>query len=277
MFDSKTALIIRAVEEGTGAEVSVEVETSGLQAGVAIWFRDLGRRNGPVATLVPRGLKRHQLSITFGSFCGELFDQIGRADDEAIQLARALVNSVPADCAIEFPNGQTSENWLIDGPSFELKFERKNIDERHKAEAVVDTCERIVVPVLAAIAELIGYDEISEQADEVASEMEGAILTFVVKRRERNPRNRLLCIRLHGYTCKVCNEDPRVRYGEAGAILEVHHLQPLGNLEAARPYSPATDLVPVCPSCHRAMHTRRPVPWGPDDIKTMLTVEHGRT
>ena len=86
------------------------------------------------------------------------------------------------------------------------------------------------------------------------------VLESVVKRRERNPRNRVLCIRLKGERCAGCGLEPRKSYGSAGAIIEVHHLEPLSLLQAPRPYDPAFDLVPLCPNCHRAVHTRRPVP-----------------
>ena len=50
-----------------------------------------------------------------------------------------------------------------------------------------ETCSKIVVPLMAAMAELIGYDEIlpEELLDEPA--WEGAEKQSVITRRERNP------------------------------------------------------------------------------------------
>ena len=75
-----------------------------------------------------------------------------------------------------------------------------------------------------------------------------------MNRRERNPRNRLLCLQIHGEVCAVCDLDPRTAYGDAGSIIEVHHLQQLASSDKARHYDPAVDLVPLCPNCHKAVH-----------------------
>ncbi len=119
---------------------------------------------------------------------------------------------------------------------------------------------------MAAVAELIGYDEVIPEQENYEQAWEGEEKRSVILRRERNPRNRLLCLRLHGEICKVCGLDSKEFYGELGSIIEVHHLVPLSSISEARPYDPATDLIPLCPNCHRAVHTRRPEPWPPEDI-----------
>ncbi len=111
---------------------------------------------------------------------------------------------------------------------------------------------------------------IAESDDDKQPNLEGAISRSVVNRRERNPRNRLLCIRIHGEVCTVCGLDPRVLYGDAGTIIEVHHLEPLALLVKPKPYDPCTDLVPLCPSCHRAVHTRRPIPLSIEELKALM-------
>jgi 5-methylcytosine-specific restriction protein A len=67
----------------------------------------------------------------------------------------------------------------------------------------------------------------------------------------------------------VCGLEPRRVYGEAGSIIEVHHLEPVSSLVEPRPYDPRTDLVPLCPTCHRALHTRRPIPLSIEELKTL--------
>jgi 5-methylcytosine-specific restriction protein A len=124
------------------------------------------------------------------------------------------------------------------------------------------------------MAELIGYDSIEDVANPYAPEAEGAILQSVVLRRERNPRNRLLCLRIHGNCCKACRLKPGSVYGEAGSIIEVHHLEPLANLSVPRTYDPQTHLVPLCPNCHRAVHTRRPVPYTLAELQSFMEFPH---
>ena len=131
-------------------------------------------------------------------------------------------------------------------------------------------CREAIVPLMAAMAELIGYDVIDEE-DSEAHACEGAILVSTIRRRERNPRNRLLCIRLHGEKCACCGMEPRSVYGEAGGIIEVHHLEALSLLAAPRPYDPAIDLAPLCPNCHRAVHTRRPMPFSLAELRALMS------
>lgn len=126
--------------------------------------------------------------------------------------------------------------------------------------------------MMAAMAELIGYDVIDEPSDNEMPIFEGGISQSVVKRRERNPRNRLLCIRIHGEKCVICGCEPRRVYGEAGSIIEVHHLEPLASLTEPRPYDPRVDLVPICPNCHRAVHSRRPYPFGIEELRILMKV-----
>jgi 5-methylcytosine-specific restriction protein A len=123
---------------------------------------------------------------------------------------------------------------------------------------------------MAAMAELIGYDILETETAEDMPAYEGAVHPANVKRRERNPRNRLLCIRLHGDKCAACGIDPRQVYGTGIGIVEVHHLEPLANLAEPRPYDPACDLIPLCPNCHRAVHTRRPIPLDISELRRCM-------
>src|SRR5690606_9255338 len=110
--------------------------------------------------------------------------------------------------------------------------------------SIVGVCRNLVIPIIAAMAELYGYETVEgEGARGLEPEIEGAISHSIVVRRERNPRNRLLCLRIHGAVCKICGVDPGMLYGEAGNIIEVHHLEPLSLVESPRPYDPSTDLI----------------------------------
>lgn len=95
-------------------------------------------------------------------------------------------------------------------------------------------------------------DNTTEQA---SSRSEGAKKTYQATRYERNPRNRLEAIRIHGTTCVVCEMDFGVRYGAWGeGFIEIHHLNPLAYNGDEQDVDPATDLVPVCSNCHRMIH-----------------------
>jgi len=269
---AKQQLVLREIEEGTGAAISIEVDRSNRQTGLRLWFADLGRGRSPIVHLRPKGLKRYEASLAFGSFAADTVRQMMAADDEERQLARALVLSIARGAEVRCGN-QELDSWQVDGPTFTITAERRSLDGRFSDDVLVETCRDLVTPMLAAMAELYGYDPVEPADDDDGPVLEGALSLALVRRRERNPRNRLLCLRVHGHRCGICQLDPTERYGPDVTILEVHHIQPLALKDGPAPYNPARDLLPLCPNCHRAVHSRRPVPWSPEELKSRLA-EH---
>ncbi len=271
MLAEKQTLVRHEVEQGTGASIGLEVDKTGIQTAVNVWFADLKRTHSPIVTLRPTGLRRFRAELVFGRFAAETIRQMQRAEDEEVQLARALVASVARDADVTIGNSQTLDNWLVSSRNFSIVAEKRDIDARFDDEILAETCRALVTPLLAAMAELYGYETIEDSPSGDDAIMEGAIEHAFVRRRERNPRSRLLCLRLHGTTCAVCSIDVEARYGDAGGIIEVHHLQPLSTTNESKAYNPTTDLVPLCPNCHRAAHTKRPVPWTPEELRHKLS------
>lgn len=271
MIAEKKDLILRALEEGTGASICAAIDKEGLRSGLRIWFGDIEEGYGPTAELRPYGLRGHQVNLTFGKKAGMVVDQISRASPEDVQLARALVSSIGADFEVEV-SGQSLAEWRVTSGSFRISAKARNRDLANDDNSVLETCRNVIVPIMAAMAELIGYDILEEDTTDAPPAYEGAISNSLVRKRERNPRNRLLCIRIHGEVCVVCNVRPRVVYGDAGSIIEVHHLEPLSLLATPRQYDPRTDLVPLCPNCHRAIHTRRPRPFDVTELRDLIEV-----
>ena len=270
MLAAAQELVRRETEEGTGAGIELEVDRTGAQTGLRLWFSDLGRGRSPIVHLRPKGLKRYEAHLTFGNFAAETIAQIMAAEPEELQLARALVGSI-AKVADVRCGDQQLHNWKVDGPTFSISAEKRGVLDRFGDDALTSTCRDLVIPMLGAMAELYGYDPVGPSPEELEeTALEGAIRLSVVKRRERNPRNRLLCLRIHGNLCAICGFDPVARYGVGVSILEVHHIQPLSLSDGERPYDPETDLIPLCPNCHRAIHTRKPVPWSPAELAGML-------
>lgn len=272
MIEAKANLIRATVAEQTGAAIALDAGPDGVQKGLELRFSDLTRNEGPLITLRPSGLKRHLVTVRFGSYSASIIRQIGTATKEQVELARALLRSVGDVATLSFPEGMDPEKWEINTPTFTLSAERRVEGDRVSDEKIAETCETVVVPIMAALAELIGYEETLAPAfEEPGGEQEGAISISTVRRRERNPRNRFLCLHIHGHRCAACGKDPRDIYGQMhGSVLEVHHLQPLSNLDEPRPYDPRTDLVPLCPNCHRVVHTRRPIPWSIAEVRGMM-------
>jgi len=115
--------------------------------------------------------------------------------------------------------------------------------------------------------------EALEQNDYEAYESrpEGQIKVFYTKRYERDPKNRAKAIQLHGTACIICGFDFEKVYGKEGkGIIDIHHNKPLYSLNEEVIVNPKTDLVPVCPNCHRMIHRTRKAACTVEEIKSML-------
>lgn len=267
-MNPRTALLRGLLEEGIGASIEVEPEASGLRSGLRAYFSGLTPNQGPLFNISPSGLTRHRVSMRFGKFAGPIIAQMQAASEEQKTLARGLLAqlAVRPDTTLTLRPDQLPSEWALVGPETKIDVVSRSIENPQSEDAVARTAREIMVPMMAAMAELIGYDE----AEPVEYDVEGRVTAGTIIRRERSPRNRLLCLSIHGHRCVVCGLKPGERYGDAGSIIEVHHLEPVSALTEPRPYDPATDLVPLCPNCHRAIHTQRPVPYTPDELKALL-------
>ncbi|MEO9787683.1 MAG: HNH endonuclease [Aurantimonas coralicida] len=246
----------------------MQTDTSGARSGLTAFFADLGANNGPVVSIFPTGLRRHRVTLGFGRFARQCIDQMQDAPAERMTVARALLRrAAAAGSTCTIAPRQDLETWVVTSADFGVEIIVPDVREPAAEEEIARTADAVMVPLMATLAELIGYEDAETEAVEFG--IEGRVTMGVVTRRERSPRNRLLCLSIHGHRCAVCDLEPENLYGEAGSIIEVHHLEPVSNLESPRPYDPATDLVPLCPNCHRAVHTRRPVPWNVEELKEL--------
>ena len=175
MIAGKRDLIRKELEDGTGAAIGVAVDQSGLRSAMRIWFDDLDERHGPVVELRPYGLKAHRVTITFGTFSGSVIRQIAIASQEDVQLARALVASIDSVVTVDF-HGQDRDWWTITSGAFRLTATIRHEDTPDDDVAVVQTCRELIVPLMAAMAELIGYNEVEEDNDAEVPAFEGAVL-----------------------------------------------------------------------------------------------------
>jgi len=88
---------------------------------------------------------------------------------------------------------------------------------------------------------------------------EGGRIKVSVNSYERNEKARQLCLKHHGYLCKVCNFDFEKTYGEIGKeFIHVHHIVDLATINKEYKVDPINDLVPVCPNCHAMLHKKKP-------------------
>ena len=92
---------------------------------------------------------------------------------------------------------------------------------------------------------------------------------------ERNAKARAACIAAHGAVCAVCGMDFGKTYGPdfAGQI-EVHHIVPLSKISKQYTVDPVKDLIPVCPNCHTALHSKKDGVYTIEELKRMRA-NHG--
>jgi 5-methylcytosine-specific restriction enzyme A len=260
--------------EGTGATIMTRME-DGTPPSLQLGFADLGWKRTPRLHVLPHGMHAYKVNLEFGNFSRTVFERMNGADDESHVLAISLIEAAAKGAAsLNFP--QPAGGRLKVGPDFRLAAVSSRISSAVPEERIRSLSREIIVPILSALAELNGYDLIEGPEDDPEAGMEGSLKISVVRRRERNPRNRLLAIMIHGTGCAVCGTDHSSDFGFDTSLVEVHHLQPLGLDDHARPYDPRTDLVPLCPTCHRAAHKRRPLPYSVDELREMLR-SHSKT
>src|SRR5699024_5468913 len=100
---------------------------------------------------------------------------------------------------------------------------------------------------------------------------EGAKVEYYVTKYERKSKLRLAAIDFHGLNCSVCNINFEKTYGELGkGFIEIHHIKPLYSLEGETNVNPKTDLVPLCPNCHRMIHRQRDNIMTVDELRNII-------
>lgn len=98
---------------------------------------------------------------------------------------------------------------------------------------------------------------------------EGASFEVIATRYERSKINRDICIKYHGWSCKVCSTDLQTVYGDlAKEFIHVHHIEKLAD-SGSRVIDPINDLIPVCPNCHSMIH-RTKEPAMPEEIERLI-------
>ena len=100
-------------------------------------------------------------------------------------------------------------------------------------------------------------------------EKEGASYVVLSTRYERSKINRDICIKHHGWSCKVCSVNLQDIYGHrAKDFIHVHHIEKLAD-SGSKIIDPINDLIPVCPNCHCVIHITKE-PALPEEIVKLI-------
>lgn len=116
-----------------------------------------------------------------------------------------------------------------------------------------------------------GQTEESEGTSGNDTLFEGTKDTVITDRYERNRAARQACLEVHGTACAICGFDFAKAYGPTFAgIIQVHHVVPLHQLGEEHTVDPVNDLIPVCPNCHFALHSKPGGTYTPDELRHVL-------
>ena len=276
MDETQTGLIAQAILDVTGVAVTVTTpKTAGVRSSLFAYVDGYTAQNGPRFTIQPHGLKRHKVTAEMGNFALPCIRLMQSASEDQVALARCLINQIASkpDTTVTIHPEQTQDNWVVTDNGFRIEVVTRTSAGQYVDDAVAATASDVMAPLLAALAELIGYEDPDGEElpapKEVSFDREGALTTAVVRKRERSRRNRMLCLAIHGDRCAVCNMVPADIYPGLPSIIEVHHIEPVSMLAAPKVCDPSTDLIPLCPNCHRAIHRTFPAML-PDDLRNIL-------
>ena len=257
------------LKKQVGVEMRGSKDPLEARKGLIFWFANYNRGNGPVFSIRPTGLKRHVVTFKFGAYASACVEHIRlRASQEDLLLANAFLEQLGREYELKINGESFNRDWKI---TSELRIEAtRKVSDRISRVSLIETVNLIMVPLVAALAELVGYEERAGEEEDVDPDEEGSISHVLRLKRERSQRNRLLCLSIHGDQCGVCKFSSSDVYGsDLGSIIEVHHIEPLGETEQPKAYNPKTDLIPLCPNCHRAIHKRRPA-FTPSELRNLL-------
>ena len=120
-----------------------------------------------------------------------------------------------------------------------------------------------VLSIYAMIFSLISF--------EIEGFSEGKEIKVISTKHERNTLNRQICLEAKGYKCSVCNILLEDIYGPiAKRFIEVHHSNPVADMDDNYVVKPIKELFPVCPNCHAMLHRKNP-PYTIDELKEFIS------
>ncbi len=151
-------------------------------------------------------------------------------------------------------NNQVIRNWRI---------ENKNVND------LINRFDEWLVDDLsffeAEINDIITQGILSEGYEE------GELIEQRLTKYERNRTARQKCLEFYGFECKVCGIKFKETYGdEFSDIIEVHHTVPLSKIKSNYLVDPINDLVPVCPNCHAALHSKKDGCYTLSELKRII-------
>ena len=164
------------------------------------------------------------------------------------------VLSFSNDIILKYISNSISKEWTL--------FERKEIDKvtnpvlmKQKLDEIIPTFEKDL------------FEEYSNNEEL----HEGRVIELKLTKYERNRKARQKCLEHYGYKCCICGFDFKEKYGDDfEGIIQVHHIVPLSEIKQDYVVDPIKDLIPVCPNCHIAIHSKKDGYYTIEEIKNNI-------
>jgi 5-methylcytosine-specific restriction protein A len=211
--------------------------------------------------------RQRKLRVEFvpGTFAAPLVEAMGEVDEQGRALWAAQADQLTqAGCLIAVEvNGVALDplvpkSWPTGWRFLALSLSRNLVAiDREDLDAGLLPANEWIASFSALLVSLLPIEP--QKVGDFSGEDEGDIQFGTHRRYERSARNRAAAIALHGYDCRGCGTNLERVYGDIGReFVEIHHLTPLSELNGPVVVDPKHDLVPLCPTCHRMVHRRRP-------------------
>jgi len=145
-----------------------------------------------------------------------------------------------------------------------------------------DTIVKYIENIINKKSELLNEDTVAIDESIINEETytEGGSTKSTKESYRRNHEARTKCLDFYfkhneHYTCQICDFDFEEKYGEIGKhVIEVHHIESHAQKSKKRgvhEIDPRTDLIPVCPNCHKIIHRKEP-PLEIDEVRNLIKI-----
>ena len=278
---SDSELLEKEISGETGIPFAVEI---GMDSEGQPWYllRPRGQpANHAFGIRVLIGWRHLRVSFEPDKFSGDLLLSMGKAHTTGRTAFRSILRHCTKNGAgIRLIINEASSSfdddaiWSREWKRVQFTLTKSQIapgpDERKlDMDAVLSWTRRFVSAVVSILP--IEHADFASEEESLLGYPEGAVETLQVNRYERDRRNRLAAIAIHGVRCLACGLDFGKHYGEiAAGFIEIHHTTPVSQMGDGYVVNPETDLVPLCPNCHSVAHRQDP-PLSVDKIKDSLT------
>lgn len=129
--------------------------------------------------------------------------------------------------------------------------------EYARHESALEVAFRSIVTILSLPLSLIEESLVWED-EHADSRYEGAVIVKESRAYERSRFNRAVCLSQYGFQCRGCGQDMDEKYGPLSIeVIDVHHIVPVSQMGGPKKLDPLRDLVPLCPNCHRVVHSEK--------------------